>query len=76
MRVIIAGGGSVGRFIGEQLHGAGHSVLILDNDTRVVGQAHRSGEPEGVDWLEADACEVTALDRAGVGQADVVAAVT
>ena len=39
VRVVIAGGGSVGRFIAEQLHGAGHDVTILDNDTAVVAQA-------------------------------------
>ena len=32
VRVVIAGGGSVGRFIAEQLHGAGHDVTIIDND--------------------------------------------
>ena len=37
MRVVIAGGGSVGRFIAEQLHGAGHEVTIVDNDKAVVG---------------------------------------
>jgi trk system potassium uptake protein TrkA len=76
VRVVIAGGGSVGKFIAEQLHGAGHDVLILDNDARVVKQAVMSHEPAGVAWQEADACEVGALDVARVGQADVVAAVT
>ena len=32
MRVVIAGGGSVGRFIAEQLFNTGHEVTILDND--------------------------------------------
>ena len=76
MRVIIAGGGSVGRFIGEQLHGAGHSVKIVDNDPTVVRQALRSGEPAGVEWQQGDACEVSLLDKAGFSDADVVAAVT
>ncbi len=76
MRVVIAGGGSVGRFIGEQLHGAGHDVLIMDNDKNVIGQAARSGEPVGVAWFDGDACELTNLAAAGVERADVVAAVT
>ena len=42
MRVVIAGGGSVGRFIAEQLHGTGHDVTILDNDKAVIAQARRS----------------------------------
>ena len=34
MRVVIAGGGSVGKFIAEQLHAGGHDVLILDTAGR------------------------------------------
>jgi trk system potassium uptake protein len=76
VRVVIAGGGSVGRFIAEQLHGAGHDVLIVDNDPNVVRQARRSGEPRGVEWQDGDACEVGLLDKARVAEADVMAAVT
>ena len=76
MRVVIAGGGSVGRFIAQQLHEGNHDVLILDNDPAVVRSAQRSGEPAGVSWLEADACEATRLAEAQVDKADVVAAVT
>ena len=76
MRVVIAGGGSVGRFIAEQLHAAGHDVLIVDNDASVVKHHVRSNDPPGVPWLEADACEVSVLDGAGLTEADVVAAVT
>ncbi|MEJ7721925.1 MAG: NAD-binding protein [Ilumatobacteraceae bacterium] len=63
MKVVIAGGGSVGRFIAQQLHGEGHEVRILDSDHKIVSQFVRAGEPAGVDWLEIDACEVTALGR-------------
>jgi trk system potassium uptake protein TrkA len=76
MRVVIAGGGSVGKFIAQQLHDNGHEVLILDNDPSVVRNARTSGEPAGVTWLEADACEVSNLASAGLERADVVAAVT
>ncbi len=76
MRVVIAGGGSVGRFIAVQLTAAGHNVTIVDNDRRVVGDARRSGEPAGVTWLEGDACELGTLASAQVDQAEVVAAVT
>jgi len=76
MRVVIAGGGSVGKFIAEQLHLGGHEVLIVDNDARVVRAAVASGEPKGVAWFQADACEVTRLAEAKVETADVVAAVT
>ena len=76
MRVVIAGGGSVGKFIASQLQSAGHEVTILDNDARVVKRAMLSGEPVGVRWLEADACEVANLAAGGVESADVVASVT
>jgi trk/ktr system potassium uptake protein len=76
MRVVIAGGGSVGRFIAEQLTEGGHEVLILDNDPAVVRRARTTGEPAGVEWLEADACEASRLAEANVEKADVVAAVT
>lgn len=76
MKVVIAGGGSVGRFIAEQLHGQGHDVVILDNDRDVVARALRMGEPAGVTWVEGDACEIDALTTARLADADVVAAVT
>ena len=36
MKVVIAGGGSVGRFTAEQLVEAGHEVTIIENDRAVV----------------------------------------
>ena len=36
MKIIIAGGGSVGRFIASQLQSGGHEVTILDNE---IGRA-------------------------------------
>ncbi len=76
MKVIIAGGGSVGRFIAQELAGSGHEVVIVDNDAGVVARQRRIGEPAGVAWLEADACEVSTLAAAGCDDADVVASVT
>jgi trk system potassium uptake protein len=76
VRVVIAGGGSVGKFIAEQLHKGGHEVLIIENDPAVVKRAIAAREPEGVPWFQADACEVSKLAEANVDKADVVAAVT
>jgi trk system potassium uptake protein TrkA len=76
MRVVIAGGGNVGTFIAAELAGAGHVVTIVEVDPDRVHQATKIGEPPGVQWLAADACEVTEFARADVGTADVVAAVT
>jgi trk system potassium uptake protein TrkA len=76
VRVVIAGGGSVGKFIASELHESGHQVLLVDNDPTVVKRAQQEGEPKGVPWFQADACEVSKLAEAEVGTADVVAAVT
>lgn len=76
MKVIVAGGGSVGRFIAEQLLGGGHDVVLLDNDPAVVRRARAAGEPKGVAWIQGDACEVDTLAAAGAETVDVVAAVT
>jgi trk system potassium uptake protein TrkA len=76
VRVVIAGGGSVGKFIAEQLHKGGHDVLIIENNPAVVRRAIADREPEGVPWFQADACEVSKLAEANVDKADVVAAVT
>jgi trk system potassium uptake protein TrkA len=76
MRVVIAGGGSVGQFIAQQLEEAGHQVLIIDKDPGVVKRSQAAGEPKGVAWFEADACEVSRLADAKLTDADVMAAVT
>lgn len=76
MKVLIAGGGSVGKFTAEQLAAAGHDVVIIDNDPSIAKRAEQSGEPAGVPWLVGDACEVAVLATAGAEGADVVAAVT
>ncbi len=76
MRVVIAGAGSVGTFIAEDLAKAGHEVVIVERDADRVAEAKGNGEPAGVSWVAADACEVSEFARAGVDHADVVAAVT
>ena len=39
MKALIVGGGSVGRFIAEQLGATGHTVVILDNDAHELRNA-------------------------------------
>ncbi len=74
MIIVIAGGGSVGRFIAEQLVDSGHHVTIVDNDARVFSQ-YASTIP-GATWMRGDACDFSTLKAAGLEKADVVAAVT
>jgi trk system potassium uptake protein TrkA len=76
MKVVIAGGGSVGRFTAEQLAGAGHEVTIVDNDRAVTREHAAEVVAFGGVWHFGDACDVAVLAEAGVPQADVVAAVT
>lgn len=76
MRVVIAGAGSVGTFIAEDLAKAGHEVVIVEVNAERVAEAARDGSPAGLTWVTADACEVSEFARAGVDKADVVAAVT
>jgi trk system potassium uptake protein TrkA len=74
MRVVIAGGGSVGTSIAADLLDNGHQVLILEADP-VRAEVVRGALP-GVDVLAADACEVAALHRAHLRTAEVVVATT
>jgi trk system potassium uptake protein len=74
MRVVIAGGGSVGTAIAADLLDNGHSVQILEQDPDLA-ETLRIDLP-GIDVLAADACEVTSLQRAGLRSAEVVVAAT
>ncbi len=76
MRVVIAGAGSVGTYIAEDLVKAGHEVVIVEVDPARVAEAEANGDGAGATWVAADACEVSEFARADVGRADVVAAVT
>jgi len=76
MRVVLVGGGNVGTYIARELHAAGHEVLIVEADPNRVAEAVALGEPKGVTWLQADACEVSEFVKAEPSKADVVVAVT
>jgi trk system potassium uptake protein len=74
MKIVIAGAGSVGRYMAEQLSEGGHAVTLIDDDRSVVDRY--SDRLDGVVWVLGDACELAVLSRAGAREADVVAAVT
>jgi trk system potassium uptake protein TrkA len=73
MKVVIAGAGSVGRYMADQLHASGHEVTLVDQTPAVFD---RFGSDGSVTWFLGDACEVATLDAVAVADADVVAAVT
>jgi trk system potassium uptake protein TrkA len=73
MRVAIAGAGNVGLFIANDLINTGHEVVLLEQSPEVRARAQAA---DGVEWLVADACEVTSLRTAGLDRCDVVVAAT
>jgi trk/ktr system potassium uptake protein len=76
MKVIIAGGGSVGRFIAQELSGASHDVTIIDSDRTLVGYYDGKADTGSARWVAGDACDLGTLTTAGLSDADVVAAAT
>ncbi|MGD9995929.1 MAG: TrkA family potassium uptake protein [Ilumatobacteraceae bacterium] len=76
MKVVIVGGGSVGRFIAEQLGSSGHDVTVLEVDPATVRQRQKHAPNTAIEWREGDGCDLRVLSRAGLAECDVVAAVT
>jgi trk system potassium uptake protein len=76
MKVVIAGAGSVGRYMAQQLHDSGHDVTLIDNTPAVVDRCRLADGTDGVVCRLGDACELDVLTSVGVADADVVAAVT
>jgi trk system potassium uptake protein TrkA len=73
VKVVIAGGGSVGTSIATDLCAAGHEVLVIESD---VERVERLQELMSCRFLAGDACEVSTLAAAGTGEADVVVGAT
>lgn len=76
MKVIIAGGGSVGRFTAREMVAAGHTVTIVDNDRATLREYQSRSESSGIEWHFGDACDYAVLESVGTRGADVVASVT
>lgn len=72
MRVVIAGAGSVGRSIANELLTAGHAVTLIDRQPTAM----RVASVAEAEWLLADACELSSLEEAKTGECDVVVAAT
>jgi trk system potassium uptake protein TrkA len=72
MRVAIAGAGAVGLSIAKELIENGHEILLIDKDPKAI-QVYAA---PGAEWLMADACEISALDDAGLESYNVVIAAT
>jgi trk system potassium uptake protein TrkA len=72
MRIAIAGAGNVGRAIARELLDNGHEVLLIDRDPKAL----KLDSVPDAQWLMADACEITSLDKAALGIAQVLVAAT
>jgi trk system potassium uptake protein TrkA len=72
MRVVIAGAGNVGRSIATELLGNGHDVLLVEKDPKALKEA----TVPNANWLLADACELTQLEKADLANCGVVVAAT
>ena len=74
MKIVIAGAGSVGRYMAQELLGFGHEVCLIDTEASALEKVDKSMQGLSVSW--GDACDIATLEKSGIAQADVVAAVT
>jgi trk system potassium uptake protein TrkA len=74
MRVVVTGGGAVGRHLSADMAVRGHQVTLIEQDKPTVEDLR--DELDGVDVELGDACEPWVLEHADLGSADVVVAAT
>ena len=74
MRVVVTGGGAIGRHVAGDLSTRGHDVTLIEQDKQIVEDL-REEIPE-VSIMLGDACEPWVLDDADLARADVVVAAT
>jgi len=71
--VVVIGGGNVGYYLTRELLHAGHEVVMIEKD---AGRARQIADELGSIVVPNDGCEGRYQELAGMGRADVVAAVT
>lgn len=76
MRIVIVGAGKVGTFIAGDLVRNGHEVVVVEQDPARIAVQQTKEALKGVEWVLADACEVSELVKARPEAADVLASVT
>lgn len=70
MRVAVAGAGDTGQAIARALLHSGHEVLLIERRR----PAFRPRSVPDAEWMFADACELAALQKAGIDTCDAVIA--
>jgi len=73
MYIMIVGAGKIGYFLAKRLIASKHTVSIVDKDRGVCEEAAK--ELEAL-VINGDGCDPRILEEAGIGRADVLAAVT
>jgi trk system potassium uptake protein len=73
MYVVVIGGGTVGYYLTKELLAAGHEVVVIEEDP---ARARQIADELGSIVIANDGCEGRYQSEAGMGRADVVAAVT
>ncbi|MGZ8481631.1 MAG: potassium channel family protein [Candidatus Limnocylindria bacterium] len=73
MYVVVIGGGNVGYYLTKELLAAGHEVVVIEEE---AGRARQIADELGSIVVANDGCEGRYQAEAGMGRADVVAAVT
>lgn len=74
MYIVVNGGGKVGSFLARTLAESGHDVAIIEKRADVVEKLVNE-LPRRTLVIQGDGCDVSFQDDAGVGRADVFAAV-
>lgn len=73
MYILIVGAGKIGYFLAKRLCAGKHTVSIVDKDKEVCDTIARELE---VLVINGDGCDPRILEEAGIGRAEVLAAVT
>jgi trk system potassium uptake protein len=73
MKVMVAGAGSVGIAIAEDLADKGYDVVVMERDLALVDRLSSNAR---VSYVAGDACEVASLQDAACNEVDVMVAAT
>jgi trk system potassium uptake protein TrkA len=73
MYIVVVGGGTVGYYLTKELLAAGHEVVMIEKDP---ARARNIADELGSIVVPNDGCEGRYQEEAGMGRADLVAAVT
>jgi trk system potassium uptake protein TrkA len=73
IRIAIAGGGNVGRYVARDLKAKGHDIVLIEQNKDLVESLRPWLD---VNWVPGDACELITLEQAVLSACDVMVAAT